>query len=71
MVCRLARNRKHSLRHDHFRAKYRYFDGFSSAVFNHFPLEDFSQTNGIRLVGAPRAHFRQKLKIDQLPELLL
>ena len=37
---------------------------FSNAVFNHFPLEDFSQTNGDRLVGAPRAHFRQKLKID-------
>ena len=38
---------------------------FSNAVFNHFPLEDFSQTNGNRLVGAPRAHFRQKLKIDK------
>ena len=25
----------------------------------------FSQTNGIRLVGAPRAHFHQKLKIDK------
>ena len=44
---------------------------FSNAVFNHFPLEDFSQTNGNRLVGAPRAHFRQKLKIDKQPELLL
>ena len=38
---------------------------FSNAVFNHFPLEDFSQTNANRLVGAPRAHFRQKLKIDK------
>ena len=38
---------------------------FSNAVFNHFPLEDFSQTNGNRLVGAPRTHFRQKLKIDK------
>ena len=44
---------------------------FSNAVFNHFPLEDFSQTNGNRLVGTPRAHFRQKLKIDKQPELLL
>ena len=25
----------------------------------------FSQTNGNRLVGAPRAHFRQKLKLDK------
>ena len=54
-----------TLRHDHFRAKYRYFDDFSSADFHHFPLEDFSQTNRNRLVGAPRAHFRQKLKIDK------
>ena len=38
---------------------------FSNAVFNHFLLEDVSQTNGNRLVGAPRAHFRQKLKIDK------
>ena len=38
---------------------------FSNAVFNHSPLEDFSQTNGNRLAGAPRAHFRQKLKIDK------
>ena len=38
---------------------------FSNAVFNHFPLENFSQTNGNRLVGAPRVHFRQKLKIDK------
>ena len=38
---------------------------FSKAVFNYFPLEDFSQTNGNRLVGARRAHFRQKLKIDK------
>ena len=38
---RLARKTKHSLRDDHFRSKYRYFDHFSSAVFNHFPLEDF------------------------------
>ena len=44
---------------------------FSNTVFNHFPLEVFSQTNGNRLVGAPRAHFRQKLKIDKEPELLL
>ena len=34
---------------------------FSSAFFNHFPLEVFCQTNGNWLVGAPRAHFRQKL----------
>ena len=53
--------------HDHFRSKYQYFDDFSSAVFNHFPLEDFSQTNGNRLVGAPRAHFRQKLKSTNSP----
>ena len=38
---------------------------FSNAVFNHFPLEDFSQTNGNQLVGAPRANFCQKLKIDK------
>ena len=38
---------------------------FSNAVYNHFPLEDFSQTNGNRLVGVRRAHFRQKLKIDK------
>ena len=44
---------------------------FSNGVFNHFLLEDSSQTNGNRLVGAPRAHFRQKLKIDKQPELLL
>ena len=61
----MARTWKHILRHDHFRAKYRYVGVFSNAVFNHFPLEDFSQTNGNRLVGAPRAHFRQKLKIDK------
>ena len=56
---------KHILRHEVFRAKYRYVGVFSNAVFNHFPLEDFSQTNGNRLVGAQRAHFRQKLKIDK------
>ena len=62
----MARTWKHILRHEHFRAKYRYVGGFfSNAVFNHFPLEDFSQTNANRLVGAPRAHFRQKLKIDK------
>ena len=71
MACRLARNRKHSLRHDYFRAKYRYSDGFSSAVFNHFPLEDFSQTNGNRLVGAPRAHFRQNSKSTNCPNFSL
>ena len=38
---------------------------FSNPVFNHFPFEDFSQTNENRLVSAPRAHFRQKLKIDK------
>ena len=43
----------------------------SNAILNHTLLEDFSQTNGNRLVGAPRAHFRQKLKIDNWPELLL
>ena len=47
MACRLAQNRKHSLRRDHFRAKYRYFDDFSSTVFNHFPLEDFLKPTGI------------------------
>ena len=67
----MARTWKHILRHEHFRAKYRYVGGFSNAVFNHFPLEDFSQTNGNRLVGAPKAHFRQNLKIDKQPELLL
>ena len=61
----MVRTWKHILRHDHFRAKYRYVGVFSDAVFNHFPLEDFSQTNGNRLVGAPRAHIRQKLKIDK------
>ena len=61
----MARIWKHILRHDHFRAKYRYVGVFSNAVFNHFPLEDFSQTNGNRLVGVRRAHFRQKLKIDK------
>ena len=44
---------------------------FCEHRFHHFPLKDFSQTNGNRLVGAPRAHFRQKLKIDKLPKLLL
>ena len=39
--------------------------------FNHFPLEDFSQTNRNRLVGAPRTHFRQELKIEKLPKLFL
>ena len=50
---------------DYYIANYQYVGVFSNAVFNHFPLEDFSQTNGNRLVGAPRAHFRQKLKIDK------
>ena len=40
---------------------------FLNAVFNHFPLGDFSQTNGNQLVGAPRAHFRQKLKRTNSP----
>ena len=57
----MAQTWKHILRHDHFRAKHQYVGVFSNAVFNHFPLEDFSQTNVNRLVGAPRAHFRQKL----------
>ena len=57
-------------RHEHFCAKYRYVGVFSNAVFNHFPLEDFSPTNRNRLVCAPGAHFCQKLKIDKLPELL-
>ena len=60
-----VRTRKHILRHEHFRAKHRHGSVFPKAVFDHFPLEDFSQTNGNRLVGAPRAHFRQKLKIDK------
>ena len=35
-------------------------------IVPHFlPLEDFSWTNGNRLIGAPRAHFRQKLNIDK------
>ena len=42
----------------------------SDTVFNHFPLEGFSQTNGNWLVGAPRAHFRQKLQIDKFPDFL-
>ena len=53
--------------------KYQYvgvFFFFSNAVFNHFPLKDFSQTNENRSVGAPRAHFRQKLRIDKKAELL-
>ena len=56
---------QHILRHEQFRAKYRYVGVFSNAVFNHFLLEDLSQTNRNRLVGAPRAHFRPKLKIDK------
>ena len=32
----------------------------STFYFSHFLLEDFSQTNGNRLVGAPSAHYRQK-----------
>ena len=39
---------------------------FSNAVFNHFPLEDLSQTNGNRLVGAPRAHFPSKTQNRQI-----
>ena len=39
-------------------------------VFNQLPLEDFSQTNGNLLVGAQRAHFRKKLKINKQPGLL-
>ena len=66
----MARTWKHILRHERFHAKYRYVGVFSNAVLNHFPLEDFSQTNGNQLVSAPRAHFRQKLKIDQQPKLL-
>ena len=62
----MSRTWKHILRHEHFRAKYRYVGVFSNAVFNHFLLEDFSQTNGNRLVGSPRAHFRQKLKINKI-----
>ena len=61
----MARTWKHILRHEHFRVKYRYVGVFSNAVFNHFQLENFSQTNRNRLVGTPRAHFRQKLKIDK------
>ena len=53
------------MRHEHFRAKYRYMGVSSNAVFKHFPLEDFSQTNANRLVGAIRAHFRQKLNIEK------
>ena len=40
---------------------------FSNAVFNHFQLEDFSQTNGNLLVGVPKAHFRQKSKSTNSP----
>ena len=45
----------------------REFSTGTSAVFNAFPFNDLSQSNWNRLAGAPRAHFRQKLKIDKLP----
>ena len=63
----MARTCKHIIRHEHFWAKYRYVGVLSNAVFNHFPLEGFSQTNGNRLVSARRAHFRQKLNIENSP----
>ena len=61
----MARTSKHILRHDHFRAKYRYVGVFFERRFQPLSVGGFSQTNGNRLVGAPRAHFRQKLKIDK------
>ena len=41
----VVRTWKHTFRHEHLRAKYRYLGVFMNAVFNHFPLEDFSRTN--------------------------
>ena len=68
----MARTWKHILRHKYFRAKYRYVGSFFERRFQPLSVGGFfSQTNEDRLVGAPRAHFRQKLKIDKLPELLL
>ena len=62
---KMAQTWKHILRHELFRVKYRYVGVFFERRFNHFLLEGFSQTNGNRLVSAPRAHFRQKFKIDK------
>ena len=42
-----------------------YFHIFPRTVFNHFSLEDFSQTNSNWLAGVPRANFRQKRKNQQ------
>ena len=40
---------------------------FSNAVFNHFPLENFSQTNGNRLVGGPKSPFPSNSKSTNSP----
>ena len=40
---------------------------FSNAVFNHFPLEDFSQTNGNRLVGAQERISKKHSKSTNSP----
>ena len=61
----MARTWKHILRHEHFRAKYRYVGVFFERRFQPLSVGGFFQTNANRLVGAPRAHFRQKLKIDK------
>ena len=59
-----ANLKAHILSRSYIRAKFRYVGVFSNAVFNHFPLEDFSQTKGNRFFGTPRTHFSRKLKID-------
>ena len=66
----MARTCKHIMRHEHFRAKFRYVGVLSNAVFNYFPLEGFSQTNGNRLVSAEEP-ISVKTQHRQQPELLL
>ena len=71
-VCQMARKSGHTLHNEDYRANYRYLDEFLNTVFNHFPLEIFFFLNQEELIIlCPRAHFRQKFKIDKKPKLHL